>query len=152
MPVRIQRLSATDLAAAQATCAVMQEVFEEPPPVLTDAYLGGLLASEAFLLLAAFDGQRVVGGLTAHVLPMTRTMTSELFVYDLAVSPAHHRRGIGRALVHHAHQWATERGIGTLFVPVDAEDDEAIAFYRAIGGHGSPVELFVFEDAHTVDG
>jgi aminoglycoside 3-N-acetyltransferase I len=126
MPVRIQQLTVTDL--------------------------GGLLASEAFLLLAAFDGERVVGGLTAHVLPMTRTMTSELFVYDLAVSTAHHRRGIGRALVHHAHQWAAERGIGTLFVPVDAEDDEAIAFYRAIGGSGSPVELFVFEDARAVDG
>lgn len=80
----------------------------------------------------------------AHVLPMTRSESRELFIYDLAVHPDHQRRGIGRALVEALRALGTSEGIGVAFVPADNEDDHALAFYEALGGEAAPVTIFTF--------
>jgi len=50
-------------------------------------------------VVAAIDGDEIVGGVTAHELGVTRSEDDELFIYDLAVRPAVQRRGIGRRLL-----------------------------------------------------
>ncbi|MGI8870512.1 MAG: hypothetical protein ACR2F6_17115 [Mycobacteriales bacterium] len=57
---------------------------EDAQPLPAD-YLGDLLSRAGFWALAAFLGPEIVGGLTAHALPMTRSPSAELFIYDLAV-------------------------------------------------------------------
>jgi aminoglycoside 3-N-acetyltransferase I len=76
---------------------MMAEVFEEPNQTLSDAYLDALLSRTDFWAMAALLGQEVVGGITAHALPMTRAETTELFIYDVAVHADHQRRGVGRS-------------------------------------------------------
>lgn len=126
---------------------MMGEVFEEQHAPLGDAYVESLLAREDFWALAAYAGDDVVGGLTAHVLPMTRSETRELFIYDLAVRADHQRRGIGRLLMKTLQRLGAEAGIHVAFVPADDEDKHALDFYRAIGGAAQPVTIFTFENA-----
>jgi aminoglycoside 3-N-acetyltransferase I len=143
--VRIRRLTVDDLATARATFAMLVEVFDEGGPVpLSEDYLGQLLGRESFWALAACVDDEVVGAITAHTLPMTRSPSSELFIYDLAVRPDHQRRGIGRRLVLDLCAAAARAGIATVFVPADDEDAHALAFYRALGGEPAPVTIFTF--------
>jgi hypothetical protein len=51
----------------------MAHVFVESGGPLSDSYLEQLLRRDEFWAVAAFVGQEIIGGITAHVLPMTRT-------------------------------------------------------------------------------
>lgn len=141
----VRRLGVADTAEARALFDLMTEVFEEDRPTLSDAYVEGLLRRDDLWILAAFDGPAVIGGLTAHVLPMTRAAVSELFIYDLAVAVAHQRKGVARRLIADLRRRGTDAGIEVSFVPADEEDDHALAFYRAVGGEESRVRFFTFE-------
>jgi aminoglycoside 3-N-acetyltransferase I len=113
---------------------------------LRDEDVAALLRSETFWALAALEDGVVVGGLTAHALPMTRSRSTELFIYDLAVKPEWQRRGIGRALISELIASGRKAGIGTAFVPADNEDTHALEFYRAVGGVPSAVTFFTFSE------
>jgi aminoglycoside 3-N-acetyltransferase I len=125
-------------------CTMMALVFEEERDALGDDYVQALLAREDFWAVVAIDAGSVVGGITAHTLPMTRSASAELFIYDLAVVADRQRRGIGRALVTELLSLAAAAGITTSFVPADNEDTHALDFYRALGGVASPVTFFEF--------
>ena len=92
-------------------------------------------------------GDEIVGGITAHVLPMTRSELSALFIYDVAVRADHQRKGVGRHLISALRDDAAAAQIGDVFVPADNEDLHALDFYRALGGVPSPVTFFTFSTA-----
>jgi len=138
-------LTAADLTLARDLFAMMATTFDEEAKPLGEAYLRRLLSREDFWTIAAFVGEHLAGGLTAHALPMTRVEARELFIYDLAVHTPFQRRGVGRALVAALTESASALGVHTVFVPADDEDAGALEFYRAIGGQASPVTVFTFE-------
>lgn len=140
----VRRLVSGDEAAAAAMFALMATVFGEVGEPLPDDYVKDLLGRDSFWAIAAFDGEDVVGGLTAHTLSMTRSPSSEVFIYDLAVREDHQRRGIGTLLVHELRAAAALLGIRDIFVPADNEDEGALDFYRAQGATASPVTFFTF--------
>jgi aminoglycoside 3-N-acetyltransferase I len=148
--VKPRKLGVHDVAIAQELFALMAAVFEEAGEEraagarLTADDVRAMLERESFWAVAALEGDDVVGGITAHALPMTRSRSTELFIYDLAVRADRQRRGIGRALVTELLTLARAAGIETTFVPADNEDSHALAFYRAIGGEPSPVTFFTF--------
>jgi aminoglycoside 3-N-acetyltransferase I len=144
--IRSVRLKAGDRDSARALFSLMAEVFEEACQPLSDGYLDRLLAREEFWALAALDGEQIVGGVTAHVLPMTSAETSELFIYDVAVRRDRQRSGVGRRLIADLRERAAAAGIEVLFVPADNDDTHALDFYRALGGVASPVTFFTFGD------
>ena len=138
----ILRLDTAGIELARRTFRLMDRVFEHPPATLSDEYLHGLLARPDFWALVALVGDEPIGGLTAHALPMTRDASTELFIYDLAVDPAHQRQGVGRALVSFLRTQGAAAGIGVVFVPADNDDEHALAFYRALRGQAAPVTIF----------
>ena len=143
--VRLQWLGVADIELARATFTMMCEVFgsDDEGGVLSDGYLGGLLADPSFWALAAIDIRGdPVGGVTAHMLPMTRSESRELFIYDLAVRPDMQRRGIARRLIAQVVERAEQHGLVAVFVPADNDDAHALAFYEAIGGRAAPVTMF----------
>jgi aminoglycoside 3-N-acetyltransferase I len=144
--VHTRRLTAADRDVARGLFALMAEVFEVPGEPLGDAYLERLLSRADFWAFAAFAGDEIVGGVTAHTLPMTRAETSEIFIYDVAVRADHQRRGVGRRLIAALRESAAAAGTHELFVPADNEDVHALDFYRALGGVGAPVTIFTFSD------
>lgn len=142
--VQTKRLTVEDRELARTMLAVMAEVFEEPGKALRDAYLDRILGRADFWAIAAFIGNAVVGGLTAHTLPMTRAECSEVFIYDIAVRKDQQRKGVGRCLVTALLDGAAAVGIHDVFVPADNEDLHALDFYRALGGVAAPVTIFTF--------
>ena len=143
--IEIRRLRAGDEELAQRVFRVMAEVFDEGFEELTLPYVGRLLERSNFWAMAALEGGRAVGGITAHQLPMTHSEASELFIYDLAVAVDYQRKGIGRALVRALVEAARAEGMRVAFVPAEEEDTHALEFYRAIGGKESAVRFFVFD-------
>lgn len=135
------RLGPGDRERAKALFALMAAVFDEDCEAPGDAYVDGLLGRADLWVIAALSDGELVGGLTAHTLPMTRAQVSELFIYDLAVRPEHQRRGVGRGLIAHLRGAAAAVEI---FVAVDDEDAHALDFYRAVGGAAAPVTIFTF--------
>ena len=146
MATDVRRLTAADVELARQTFLTMSAVFETPGAALDDEYVRALLGRRAFWAFAAIDGDRVLGGLTAHTLPMTRSASAEVFIYDLAVVPERQRQGIGRRLVAALREAAAAEGITVAFVPADNEDTHALDFYQAIGGAPAPVTIFTFGD------
>ncbi|QWT23788.1 GNAT family N-acetyltransferase [Subtercola sp. PAMC28395] len=147
--VEVKRLVAGDEALAASSFTMMAAVFEEPSVPLDDSYIKNLLRSDSFWAIAAFRGPEVVGGLTAHTLPLTRTAQSEVFVYDLAVHHDHRRQGIAARLLHELRAAAAREGILDIFVAADNDDASALDFYRAQGATGTPVTFFSFTEARA---
>jgi len=54
------------------------------------------------------------------------------WVYYLAVSPAHRRKGLGRALMAAAEAWLRARGAPKIQLMV-REGNDALGFYQALG-------------------
>lgn len=143
--MRSRRLKPGDRDLARQLFLMMADIFEEDCETLSDACLDRLLAREEFWAIAAWDGDQVIGGVTAHTLPMTNADASEVFVYDIAVRSEHRRKGVGRRLITELRERAAANGIRTLFVAADNQDSDALDFYRAVGGTPSPVTLFTFD-------
>ena len=142
--MHVKRLTSGDRDVARALFALMADVFEEDSEVLSDGYLDRLLGREEFWVIAAFAGDDIIGGVTAHTLPMTRTASCEIVIYDVAVRRDRQRQGVGRRLVAELRAQAAARGIREVFVPADDADVHALDFYRALGGAASPVTIFTF--------
>ena len=142
--IRAKRLTSSDREEAQRLFTLMAEVFSDDCHPLSGDYLDQLLSREAFWAIAAFAGDDLIGGVTAHTLPMTKTEAAELLIYDIAVRRDHQRKGVGRHLVAALCEQASRFGIQDVFVPADNDDVHALDFYRALGGEPSPVTLFTF--------
>lgn len=141
---RTKRLIIGDQEFARKMFAVMSEVFENEYEELSEDYINFLLNRKDFWSIAAFLDEDIVGGITAHTLPMTRSESSEVFVYDLAVRSDYQRRGIGRKLITALREEAAAVGIDEVFVGADNDDVHALDFYRAVGGLETPVTFFTF--------
>jgi len=136
-PVDVRVLGGDEVAALRVMLSMFGDAFDDRPAYLSaqpdDAYLGRLLASDAFVAIAAADGPEVVGGLAAYVLTKFEQARSELYIYDLAVSASHRRRGVATALIDALKRLAKARGVYVIFVQADAGDDPAIALYTKLG-------------------
>ncbi len=142
--LQTKRLTHGDRELAKKMFATMVEVFEEPATHLSERYVDRLLEREDFWAIAAFVGDEIVGGLTAHTLPMTRSASSEILIYDIAVRADHRRQGIGRALIAALREAAATAEISDIFVPAAEDDAHAIDFYRSLGWASAPVTIFTF--------
>ena len=148
MEILISRLRAGADVQAREMFAMMAEVFEEESGRLSDGYITRLLSRDDFWAMAALADGQIVGGLTAHTLPMTRSESSEVFIYDIAVRKEHQRMGVGRRLMMALREAAAVAGVELVFVPADTDDEHALEFYRALGGESSPVAFFTFSTCY----
>lgn len=133
----IRRLDSVDLGLARELNHLFGVAFEDAetyggaPP--TDAHLAGLLAKDHVIVLVACLGEQVVGGLVAYELDKLERARSEIYIYDLAVSETHRRRGIATALINALRQMAGPRGAHVIFIQADRGDVAAVALYDKLG-------------------
>jgi aminoglycoside 3-N-acetyltransferase I len=144
MQISIQRLTPHDIREAGTLFQVLTTAFDEPSRALSDTYLHEILSRTDFWALAAIDQGDIVGGLTAHTLPMTQSESEELFIYDVAVRCDCRRRGVGAALLGSLRTLAKAEGIDSIFVAADSDDSHALEFYRYCGGAAASAVLFSF--------
>lgn len=103
-----------------------------------------LLKNSHFVCFAAFIDNEIVGGLTAYELEMYDQAGSAMYIYDLAVSKAYQRKGIGSGLIHEIMDDCRAKEIKDLFVQAEEVDQHAIQFYKKIGGEPSQTCHFTF--------
>ena len=139
-----RRLVPGDTELAIGAFAMMAAVFEEGGSPLSRGYVDRLLARDDFWAFVAVAGDEIVGGLTAHTLPMTRAEQSEIFIYDVAVRPDYQRQGVGRDLMAAVRDAAHASGHDDVFVAADEDDAHALDFYRSLGGSPSMSTIFTF--------
>lgn len=133
----ILRLGPNDLGRMRELNAMFGEAFRDSesygkaPP--SDGYLQKLLASEDFIALATLAESNVVGGIAAYVLRKFEQERSEVYIYDLAVSESHRRRGIATAMIEELKRVAASLGAYVIYVQADLVDEPAIALYTKLG-------------------
>lgn len=137
MPFTIRTLQADDVDLMRALLNTFGKVFgevgtycEKQPDT---SYLKQLLSSDYFIALAALDGGMVVGGLAAYELKKFEQKRSEIYIYDLAVSEEHRRKGLATALIEELKRIGAARSAYVIFVQADHGDDPAIALYTKMG-------------------
>ncbi len=116
---------------------VFGEAFEDVPiyqnNVPSDEYLKTLLAKPTFIVIAAFSGEEVVGGLCAYILEKFEQERSEVYIYDLAVALPHRRKGLARQLINDLKPIAKQKGAYIIFVQADPPDEPAVKLYESLG-------------------
>lgn len=119
----------------QGLLKVFREVFDWEESEFSDSsYLANLLENPQFLLLVAKAEDKIVGGLTAYLLPGYQTKKSSIFIYDLGVETNFQRQGIGKSLIDKVLDYAKKHQIQDVFVDTELEDNEdALAFYQKTG-------------------
>ncbi len=141
----IKRLTKADLSSFELLINLFNAVFDEKEPAIgLKTNLEKLLGNSEFIALAAVSENKIVGGLTAYVLPLYYSEQSEIFLYDLAVKPEFQRIGIGKGLIRYLKEHCAMNGIKEFFVMAHEEDEFAIDFYHSTGGKGEKVMTFVY--------
>lgn len=144
--IEIKRLTKDDLATAKKLIRLFHEVFKTKSTITPKkSYLEKLLAKPDFIAYVALNRNEVVGGLTAYVLPMFTSKSTEVFIYDVAVKPEFQRRGVGRKLISTLKEFCKRNRMKVIFVAANEEDIHALEFYRSTGGRGKKVVLFTYE-------
>ena len=119
----------------QGLLEVFREVFDwEESEFPETSYLANLLGNPQFLVLIAKAEVKIIGGLTAYILPSYQTRKSSIFIYDLGVATSFQRQGIGKRLLDSLLDYAKNHQIQDIFVDTELEDNEdALAFYQKTG-------------------
>jgi aminoglycoside 3-N-acetyltransferase I len=133
----VRTLAPSDVALMKAMLEMFGQAFLDQQTYSSrqpsTAYLEQLLDSDTFIALAALQGDTVVGGIAAYVLPKFEQERSEIYIYDLAVSETHRRQGIAGAMIAELQALGSLRGAYAIFVQADLGDDAAIALYSKMG-------------------
>lgn len=143
---RFIQLTSADVEVLKELLRVFGDAFADPDTyqgaVPDDAYLRSLLATPHFIVVVAVDDKEVVGGLAAYELQKFERNRREIYIYDLAVSEPHQRKGVATGLMLELKRIGKKRRAYVLFVQADRGDLPAIALYESLGTR---------EDVHHFD-
>ncbi len=136
-PFHLLRLSPDDLTLMRQLNLVFGRAFEDPgsyhdaPP--SDEYLRQWLGRDHVVVLAALQGETVIGGLVAYELDKFERARREIYLYDLAVEDIWRRRGVATGLIGRLAALGKERNAAVVFVQAVQGDDPAIQLYEKLG-------------------
>mgnify|MGYP001547950792 CR=1 FL=1 len=151
MDLEIRRLRVGDIADMRSLSALFSDAFEEPETYLgappDDGYLADLLAKPHVIVLAAFKGGALAGGLVAYVLDKLEQARAEVYIYDLAVDEAWRRQGVATALIEALKPIARGAGAWVIFVQADHVDPPAVALYDKLGKREEVLHFDIAVDA-----
>jgi aminoglycoside 3-N-acetyltransferase I len=140
---QITRVGKQEVQMFQMLIRLFQEMFDmKKTTSSTKSYLQDLLHRPGFIAFVAIREKKVVGGITAYVLPRYYSGYSEVFIYDLAVQPEFQRRGLGKKLIAALKKNCKENGIREIFVAAYEKDTPALDFYQSTDGKAEKVIHF----------
>jgi len=150
-------LSAVEVAPVPGTelpeaLALLEEALRDGEPVAAAFSERMCRAVEAgdLEVLAARERDRVVGVAVVAFRLSVSAGGSFASIEDLYVSPEARRRGVGRALLEAVGERCAARGIS--YVEAQVEEDEAEAFYAALGYGREPGVRVLSKSLPIIDG
>jgi len=149
------QLAGSDVEILKRLLEVFGEAFNEidtyQAAVPDDAYLGALLSKPHFIVIVALSDNKVVGGLAAYELEKFEQDRREIYIYDLAVSENHRRKGIARSLINELKGLAKLRKAYVIYVQADREDDPAIRLYESLGTREDVYHFDIAVDSESAE-
>ncbi len=135
-------LGEAGMGKTHLVCDIAKQRIEKDLPPTEDAYLQAQLEKPEVYIIAASDGEEMVGGLVGYEFALPSKKEKELYLYDLAVDENYRRQGIASSLVGELKVCAKKNGVTLIFVEAETKDDEAVSFYRSQGAEHMSVEHF----------
>lgn len=131
-PERISLRTAVSGQDEQAIHRLIETAFAHPgrTPTTLDEWQGLMQRADLYdpdLWFLAVSRDEIIGVCLSFAYPDTG------WVRQLAVAKDWRRKGVGAALLHHAFALFRERGYDRAGLTVDAENENALRFYRRVG-------------------
>ena len=138
MTYEIRLLTAADALVLER---VADQVFDEP---VNPAWARELLADPRHHLVVAISDDTVVGFASAvhYVHP---DKAPQLWINEVGVAPAYHRRGIGRAMLATLVERGRSLGCGEAWVLTEDDNAPARGLYQALGGVESACIMYTIQ-------
>ena len=121
---------------------IVRKLAEREPQV-------GLLADEATIFLAAFQGDQPIGFVFGYELPRRHGGRSIRFIYELEVNEDSRRQGIATRLMTELERVARSRGIASGFVLTEPDNVAANTLYKSFGGERSDTVMWDYRYADS---
>jgi ribosomal protein S18 acetylase RimI-like enzyme len=137
MPVEIKLLKSGD---EHILADVGADVFDH---AIDENLTNEFLADPRHHLAVALDNGQVVGMASAvhYVHPDKRP---QLFINEIAVSPAHRAAGVGKALLAALLDEGRRLGCTEVWVLTDRDNTAAMRLYASVGGGEAPKDQVMF--------
>lgn len=131
----IRSAEASDYAAVRGLADALAAHLEEPPPPLTlERYLAFYVREHAPLhLFVALLEDRVVGMIAWILTHELYSAQAGMYISDIAVHADARRKGVGKALMSKAKEWASDHGVTKLGWDVWHRNASAMQFYERLG-------------------
>ena len=117
----------------EQTAAVLDRVADEVfDHAIDQDRVAAYLATPLQMMCVAVDDGLVVGQVRSAVF-LHPDRPPELYVENLGVAPTRQRRGIATRLMDEAFRFGREHGCVDMYVCTEADNEQAIGFYRSLG-------------------
>jgi GNAT superfamily N-acetyltransferase len=98
---------------------------------------------QAQIFVAQDEAARVIGMVSAQLVISTAVGAHSAWIEDMVVLEAYRGRGVGKALLARATEWAKSKGAKRVQLIADADNAPALYFYKQLGWQ--PTRLFAWK-------
>jgi len=142
--MRVRRLEPRD---ADLAAAAIRKLKDPVPDALGSEVLKRFLARSENVLIVADDAGAPVGYLVAYVLDRVDRPQVMACLYEVGVSAAHRRCGIGSALVGELQRICRDAGVMKVWVIASRSNEAAMRLYAGTGARAAAADdvVFVYE-------
>jgi len=130
----VKRLRVEDAELAAFTINTIKPAEERDGHEVAAEYLRTFLADERNVLLAALEDGRPVGMALAYRVARVDRPQQMMMFYEIGVSPASRRRGVGAMLIETLKRICRDHGILKMWVPTNESNTAAMRLYASCGG------------------
>ncbi len=131
--MEIRKVNAEETEDFIELLRIFRVVFEHDSELPGEAYLRKMLNQPEFIVFVVKQKEEVIGGLTIHVLQSYYIEKPVAYIYDVAIRPENQGKGVGKALIAEVCRYLKDLGFQEMYVEAEAEDIEALSFYRQTG-------------------
>lgn len=147
MAISIERANAGDMEAMVKLLGLLFSIEQDFSPNEA-AQRQGLqqlldIPEQAQIFIAQDDATGVIGMVSAQLVISTAVGAPSAWIEDMVVLEAFRGRGVGKALLARATEWAKSRGAKRVQLMADADNAPALYFYKQLGWE--PTRLFAWK-------
>jgi ribosomal protein S18 acetylase RimI-like enzyme len=143
--LQLKRINEKDIELANELIDLFSREFKVELKAPSVEHVQNLLRRTEFICIVGIIEDTIIAGLTAHVIPSLYQPEPVIYIGDIAVRKKYRGKGLGKALMEKLKPFAKDLAIKEIFVNASGDDDNALKFYRKLGGQEYQLVQFSFE-------